>query len=191
MRKLCHSKFEGFIVDFEMGNEGVRLLASLPGLTSNRRAISFAVVDDESQSAAAFQVNATFVLQRPLSAAAVTRTFRAARSMMFRERRRDYRYPIEVRTFITSDGQEFLGNSVNISETGIALSAPSTLRIGARVQLRIELPRMIDPLLVPGEVCWSETDGRAGIHFLELPAKTLEQLQTWLSERMSELVPGW
>ncbi len=44
MRKLCHSKFEGLIVDFEFGDGGVRLLGNLPGLTSNRRAIAFAIV---------------------------------------------------------------------------------------------------------------------------------------------------
>lgn len=191
MRKLCHSKFEGLIADFELGAEGVRLLGNLPGLTSNRRAISFAIIDDESQAATAFRVHATFALQRPFSSPAVARTFRAARPMMFRERRRDYRYPIEARTFITAHGSEFLGNSVNISETGIALNSPTSLTIGGQVQLRIELPKLPEPLLVIGEVCWSEADGRSGIHFLELHAKTLEQLQLWLSERMSELVPGW
>jgi PilZ domain-containing protein len=191
MRKLCHSKFEGLIVDFEFGADGLRLLGNLPGLTSNRRAISFAIVADESDAAIAFRAHTTFVFQRPLAIAAVARTFRAAQPMMFRERRRDYRYPIEARTFISSDGSEFLSSSVNLSETGIALNSPSPLKVGAQVQLRIELPRMAEPLVVSGEVCWSDTNGRAGIHFLELRTKTLERLQQWLSERMSELVPGW
>jgi hypothetical protein len=191
MRKLCHSKFEGLVVDFELEHDGLRLLGNLPSLTSNRRAISFAIVADEGQAATAFRARATFVFQRPLAAPAVARTFRAARPMMFRERRRDYRYPIEVRTFIRAEGSEFQGNSINISETGIAVYSPSPLKIGAQVQLRIELPRMAAPLVVSGEVCWSEMNVRAGIHFVEPPAETLEQLQLWLSERMSELVPGW
>jgi CheY-like chemotaxis protein len=191
MRKLCHSKFEGLIVDFEFGDDGLRVLRNLPGLTSNRRAIAFAIVADESDAAIAFRAHATFVFQRPLAIAAVARTLRAAQPMMFRERRRDYRYPIEARTFINSDGSEFLGNSINLSETGIALNSPSPLKVGAQVQLRVDLPRMVEPLVVLGEVCWSDASGRAGIHFLELPIKTLVQLQLWLSERMSELVPGW
>ena len=191
MRKLCHSKFEGLIVDFELGDEGVRLLGSLSGLTSNRRAISFAIVNDENQSAAAFQAHATFVLQRPFSNTGIERTFRAARPMMFRERRRDYRYPIEVRTFIASGGSEFLGNSVNICETGIAVTSPTALKTGTQVRLRIELPKMAEPLMVTGEVCWCDADGRTGIHFLEVPTPTLDELQLWLHERMSELVPGW
>src|SRR6266851_7327684 len=55
MRKLCHSKFEGLIVDFELGDDGLRLLGRLSGLTSNRRAVSFAIVTDERQAASAFQ----------------------------------------------------------------------------------------------------------------------------------------
>src|SRR5260370_21272276 len=42
MRKLCHSKFEGLIVDFELGDDGLRLLGRLSSLPSNRRAVSFA-----------------------------------------------------------------------------------------------------------------------------------------------------
>jgi PilZ domain len=191
MRRLCHAKFEGLIVDFELGNEGVQLLGNLPGLTSNRRAISFAIVDDMNQSTAASLAHATFVLQRPFSETAITQTFRAARSMMFRERRRDYRYPIDVRTFVGSNESEHLGSSVNISETGIALKCAVDLKVGSLVHLRIELPQMLDPLAVSGEVCWSNGDGNCGIHFVEISPKTLGRLQGWLSERMSELVPDW
>src|SRR5712692_6904741 len=104
MRKLCQSKFEGLIVDFELGDDGLRLLGRLSGLTSNRRAVSFAIVTDERQAASAFQAPATFVLQRPFDTPVVVRTLRAARPMMFRERRRDYRYPIEVRMLIRAEG---------------------------------------------------------------------------------------
>ena len=109
---------------------------------------------------------------------------------MFRERRRGYRHAIEVRTLVKPQSSpEFWTNSVNISDTGMAVSALTLLSVGERVSLRIDLPEFSEPAHVSGEICWN-TNGRAGMRFVDAPAK-LERLQFWLSERMSELVPGW
>ena len=63
--------------------------------------------------------------------------------------------------------------------------------IGAKVQLRLELPGVPEPLNLSGEVRWNDPKGRAGILFREVPARVSLRLQTWLSERMAELVPGY
>jgi len=114
---------------------------------------------------------------------------RASYPLMFRERRRDYRYPIEMRTIIKLDNSELPASSINISETGIAVYSPTPLNIGAKVHLRLDLPCMAESLNMSGEVRWTDPQGRAGISFIEVPAALLERLQLWLSERMSELVP--
>ena len=190
MRKLCHVKFEGVMIDFELGKEALDLLGSLRGLTSNHRAVSSAIVDSDADARAA-QAHANFVLRCPLSTPDVVRTLRAAYPMMFRERRRDYRYPIAVKTFIKADSNsEFSGIAINISETGVAINSPAPLRVGATVHLRMDLPAMQDSLSVKGEVCWANPDGRTGVHFSDLPGSTAERLQCWLTERMSELIPA-
>jgi CheY-like chemotaxis protein len=189
-QRLCRAKFEGIVVDLEFGQQGLQLLDKLRGLTSHRHAISYAVVETEEHASAAFHAHANFVLKRPFVVASVLRTLRAAYPMMFRERRRGYRHSIEVRTLVQREGsQEFWTNSVNISETGIAIHSSTLLSVGETVRLRIELPELAEPALITGEICWN-TNGRAGMRFVDLPAK-LEPLQLWLSERMSELVPGW
>jgi DNA-binding response OmpR family regulator len=191
-RKLCRGKFEGIVVDLEYGEEAFQLLKKLRELTSHRHAISYAIAQTEEEVTSAFRAHANFVLQRPFSLPSVLRTLRAAYPMMFRERRRDYRYPIEVRTLVKTDtGPEFLAKSVNISETGMAFDSSAQIKPGEVVRLRIELPGLDEPLIASGEICWTNDNGRAGIRFAEISVKIAERLQLWLSERMSELVPGW
>jgi ActR/RegA family two-component response regulator len=187
-RKLCHRKFEGVIIDLELGDEALQLLKKLRDLTSHRHAISFAIVGNEIEDEK-YKTYATFVLHRPFSAPSVIRTLRASYPLMFRERRRDYRCPIEMRTLVRVDYKEFAASSINISETGMAIHSPSPLINGARVQLQLDLPGVIESLKIAGEVRWADPKGRAGIHFLEVPGAVSGRLQLWLSERMSALVP--
>jgi c-di-GMP-binding flagellar brake protein YcgR len=108
--------------------------------------------------------------------------------MMFRERRRYYRYPIAVPTFArTKDGSEFEATSINVSETGMCIQTSRPLASGEQLRLRIELPSLSEPFTTSGEVCWVDVNGRVGIRFSNVRQVT-ERLQHWLSERMSELV---
>ncbi len=190
MGKLCRAKFEGILIDFELGQEAHHLLESLRGLTSHRHAISFAIVEKDADAAAAFRAHANFTLRRPFSAPSVVRTFRASYPMMFREKRRYYRYPVAVRAYIASeDGPEFVADSLNISETGMAISSSATIKVGSKIRVKIELPDMPGPVLTSAEICWADTTGRAGLRFVDVNPELTERLQLWLLERMSEMVP--
>jgi response regulator RpfG family c-di-GMP phosphodiesterase len=188
-RKLCHCKFEGVIVDLELGDQGLQLLKKLRDLTSHRHAISFAIVASEIAAGIEYQAHVTFVLQRPFSVPAVISTLRAAYALMFRERRRDYRYPIEMRTMVTVGGAESPASSINISETGIAIQSFTPHAVGTKLQLRLDLPGVTPSLKLSGEVRWTDPKGRTGIHFVEVQGRVAERLQLWLGDRMTELVP--
>ena len=186
-RRLCRAKFEGVIVDCELGPEAFKFLKNLRDLTAHRHVVAYAIVDRDTDVAAAFSAHANFALWRPLSADDVGRTLRASYAMMFRERRRYYRYPIAVPARVrTESGLEFEATSINISETGICIQSSRPLVSGNQLHLRIELPGLSPPFTTAGEVCWGDVNGRVGIRFLNV--RNLESLQQWLSERMSELV---
>ncbi len=191
IRRLCRAKFEGVMIDFELGHEACHLLEKLRELTAHRHAISFAVVEKEEDAIAAFRAHANFTLQRPFSPSTVVRTLRASYPMMFREKRRYYRYPIVVRTHITTESDpEFVAESLNISETGMAVNLSATIRPGTKVRLKVDLPGWPESLLTSGEICWTDGNGRAGLRFLDVNSKLAERLQLWLLERMSELLPA-
>jgi len=136
----------------------------------------------------AFRAHANFVLQSPFSVSSATRVFRAALPLMIRERRRYYRHPIKVPALLRqTEKPEVLVNSINISETGMAVSTPLELTVGERIFLRIDLPKFGEPFTAGAEICWSAND-RVGMRFVEVPVRLAERLQIWLSDRISELV---
>lgn len=188
-RRLCRAKFEGIIVDCELGQEALTFLKKLRGLTAHRHVVAYAIADDHNHVPADFRAHANFVFGRPLAVAEIGRTFRASYAMMFRERRRYYRYPIAVSTCVrTESGSEFPATSINISETGICIQTSRALKPGDQLRLRVELPNLLEPFTTSGEVCWADTNGRVGIRFLNVRQNLGERLQQWLSERMSELM---
>ena len=185
IRELCRRKFEAVFVDLSMGDKGVQLLKKLRDLTSNKHAISFAIVDGDQHAAAGFRAHANFVLHLPFSAGLTERVLRAAFPLMHREARRYYRYQIEVRTFVKRVQEpEFLAISANISETGMAVITPNPLSPGERVVLRVELPGYGEHFIARAEVCWNG-NGRAGLRFVNMPPNSVERLNGWIAERMS------
>jgi DNA-binding NarL/FixJ family response regulator len=193
IRELCRRKFEAVLVDLSMGDTGVQLLKKLRDLTSNKHAISFAIVDGDEHAVVGFRAHANFVLQSPFSAGSATRVLRAAFPLMYREARRYYRHQIAVRTFVKRVQEpEYLATSANISETGMAILTPYPLLPGERVSLRVELPGLEAQFSARAEVCWNG-NGRAGLRFVNLPTKSSECLKAWIAERSSgktNLIPS-
>jgi DNA-binding NarL/FixJ family response regulator len=185
IRELCRRKFEAVFVDLSMGDTGVQLLKKLRDLTSNKHAISFAIVEGDQHAATGFRAHANFVLKLPFSAGSTERVLRAAFPLMHREARRYYRHQIEVRTFVKRVQEpEFPATSANISETGMAVMTSIPLSPGERVSVRVELPGFGGEFTVRAEVCWNG-NGRAGLRFVNMAPNSVECLKTWIAERVS------
>ena len=190
MRKLCHTKFEGVIVDLNEKEPALEFLRKLRGLTSHKAAVTCAILNSGHERGDAFQAGANFVLERPLSSSSLVRTLKAAYPLMVRERRRYFRCPMQVSTFVTvGSGPEFTATSVNISEGGIAISSPTPVQVGDNIELRVQLPGTSESLTLSGEVCWTDATGRSGIHFSNLASNVSQALQFWLSEQLEQMMP--
>ncbi|HYL16222.1 MAG TPA: PilZ domain-containing protein [Terriglobales bacterium] len=191
MRKLCHSKYEAVLVDLNDKEEALDFLTKVRGLTSHKAAVTCAIVNFSHQRVAAFQAGANFVLERPLSSSSVFRTLKAAYPLMVRERRRYFRCPVQIPTFVSiGSALEFAATSVNISEGGIAINSPTKIQVGDKLKLRLQLPGSSESLTLPGEVCWTDATGRAGIQFSNRASYVLPALQSWLAERLEDLMPA-
>ena len=189
-RHLCNSKFEGIVVDLHLGDEALDLLKSLPDFTSNKGAVSCAILSEAHQKASAFQAGANFVLDRPLDKDTALRTVRAAYPMMVRERRRYFRCPVQTTTFVSSNSHpEFQATSVNLSEAGMAILSPVELKVGQRLHIRLRMPGKNDFVDLTAEVCWADPSGRAGVQFMEISRAVAESLASWLLQRLEEMMP--
>jgi CheY-like chemotaxis protein len=185
--KLCHSKFDGIIVDFHDKAEALELLKKQREMTSYKSAVVIAILNNSDEMPSAFRAGASFVLVRPLSPTVLMRTLKASYPLMVRERRRSFRCPVQIPICISAGSRpEFMATSANISEGGMALTTTLALQVGERVDLRLTLPGLQETARINAEVCWSDNAGRVGMEFVQVPRAVKEQLVAWLADRLGE-----
>ena len=107
--KLCHSKFDGVIVDFHDRAEALELLKKQREMTSYKSAVAIALLKNSDEMPSAFRAGASFVLVRPLSPTVLMRTLKASYPLMVRERRRSFRCPLQIPIFVSAGSRpEFM-----------------------------------------------------------------------------------
>lgn len=89
----------------------------------------------------------------------------------------------------SSTHSDFVANSINISEGGIALISSVILHVGERLTLKLTLPDTASAARINCEVCWADETGRVGLEFVQVPTTVAEQLQSWLGDRLEECLP--
>jgi GAF domain/PilZ domain/Sel1 repeat len=73
-----------------------------------------------------------------------------------------------------------LSEILDISEAGMSIQTSSPLPAECDLSLCLDLSEAKAQIWTRGQVVWSDTSGRAGIRFAQLPGHSLEQLKEWL-----------
>ena len=102
-----------------------------------------------------------------------------------RERRRAVRNAVNTPAYASLNGSAQavsleLCEILNISESGTCIQAPEPMKVNRLLPLALDLSETGDRIYTIGHVVWSESSGRAGIRFPELPENSLLQLQRWM-----------
>src|SRR5437016_5726649 len=126
VQQLTRNRFEAVIVDCSDTELAGRVLKSARLAPCNRRAVALAIVDANMPLRTAFEMGAHFVLYKPVSAERAKSSFRAARALMKRERRRNTRIGIELTVALNNHQTGFSQRVVttDLSEGGMAVQLP-------------------------------------------------------------------
>jgi Tfp pilus assembly protein PilZ len=109
---------------------------------------------------------------------------------MVREKKRCFRYPLQVPTHISIGSRpELVATSANISEGGLAITSAPALQVGEKVVLGLTLPGAQTAAKIKAEVCWHDDSGRAGMEFTLVSNSFKEELTSWLADRLTGPVP--
>jgi GAF domain/PilZ domain/Sel1 repeat len=113
--------------------------------------------------------------------AAITSEFRTSNL----NRRRRVRHKIQTPAYATFTAEATapmldLYEIVDISEEGVSIQCPSPLEKDRLIQLCLDLAECPEQILTTGKVIWSNTSGRVGLHFADLPPESLFRLREWL-----------
>jgi len=187
---LFSEKFDAVIVDCDDLQDGVQVLKELRKSPSNRSSVAFAILNGTTTAHKAFELGATFVLQKPVTPLNAMRCFSAGLGLMIRERRRYYRCHIELPVVLTLErNREIRATTSNVSESGLALRSSEALLEGASIKLFFTLPENRSTIEAKAECVWANPNGLAGLRFLEMSKQARRELDTWLEEEIIKADP--
>lgn len=175
-------RYEAIIVDITV--PGAReLLSEMRADASTRCAVLFALADGKAGMRDAFQLGATFVLEKPLSLDRSLRCFRAAYGLIIGERRRYFRHRVTLPvTVLRSGSEQATGYSIDLSSGGMLMEIATPMPENAEVKVHFGVPGG-GKMVVACEVIWSK-DGKAGLRFLRYSKDSKESLANWLGTQM-------
>ena len=189
IHKLTRQRYEAIIVDCANGLAASQVLRSARTAPCNKRAVAVAILDPQENTHGTFDFGAHFTLYKPLTNERAKTSFRAARALMKRERRRNTRIPVEIPVVLAaSDGgsRQRIVTS-DLSEGGIAVRPAPPARSAGPMSVAFTLPGSGYKIECLGEVAWTNSTQQAGVRFVELAAEASAQIKTWLDSYAPDL----
>ena len=182
IRHLTRQRFEAVIVDCADPETAAEVLKSLRVAPGNKRAVAVAIIGGQTGLRAAFEMGAHFVLYKPVSMERAKVSFRAAHSLMKRERRRNLRIPIQIPVNF-SKGQRAM--TIDLSEGGLAVQVPFRT-IQGDLRLSFTIPDSNTQITTNAQVAWESNNGQTGVRFVDLPSESRQHLKAWLNRNAPE-----
>lgn len=180
---LSSEKFDAVIIDCDDLYGGLDVLQSLRRSPSNKNSVSFAILNGKTTTHQAFELGAQFVMQKPISQLGATRCVGAALGFMERERRRYFRYPVEMPVVVAFGRQELKLTAMNLSDGGLALRLRGKLPKSGITRVSFTPPGAHACVDAKAEIAWIDGTSSAGIRFVELSLASRQKLGRWLAEQ--------
>src|SRR5579864_4528435 len=186
---LSRKKFDVVIVDCAGGPKSAEILKSVRWLPSNNKAVVVAVAGGGASMREAFASGADFVLSKPVQQEQATRTLWAAYGAMLRERRRYFRHRLDVPAEVQLEsGEKTPARTLNVSESGLAISINLKMRAGQKIWFGFTLPDTSLLISGSGQIVWADARGQIGLHFEEVKPQALQELKNWLALKFLDQV---
>jgi CheY-like chemotaxis protein len=188
LRQLTRERFEAIIVDCA-GEGAEAVLRSARTAPCNKRAVAVAILDHEIGLRSAFDIGAHFILYKPVSPERARSSFRAARALMKKERRRNARVAVRIPVEMTSRESKIRlkVNTTDVGEGGLAVKLPKKIKPHGRWQLAFTLPGTASALEIGAEFAWEGTGTQVGLRFTEHSREVARQLREWLSRNSPDI----
>ncbi|HMK23128.1 MAG TPA: PilZ domain-containing protein [Terriglobales bacterium] len=188
IHKLTRQRFESIIIDCTDLKVATSVLKSARSAPCNKRAIAVAIMDGHNGLRSAFDMGAHFVLYKPVSTERARASFRAARALMKRERRRNTRVPVQLSVTLNNPQTGFQQTvpTTDLSEGGMAVQLGKKYKDPGPWLAQFTLPGADKVIEVSAEVAWHNPGGQVGIRFVQLQVDIAHDLRHWLNQHSPE-----
>src|SRR4030081_2482159 len=185
--KLAQHTFEAVIIDCD-DERSFGLLKSVRSGQQNRKPVAIAIIDARTNLQTAFKLGANFVVYKPISTEKAKSSFRAARALLKRERRRSVRLEVNIPAYFRfQDGEGEQASISGLSEGGLSVRlANSPGKKSGLIAFSFALPDSTTVIEATGMIAWQDSRSRAGIQFATLSEASQHSLKEWLGLQSGE-----
>jgi CheY-like chemotaxis protein len=178
---LAQTRFDTVVVDCEDEASAIATLQRVRASAGKAPVLTVAVVEKESGMRQLFAEGVKFVLYKPVSEERASSSFRAARSLIKSERRRNHRVSLQASaTLDYANIENVSATLIDLSDEGTALQSDRHLPTDCRVYFQFALPGHNSHIRLSGEVVWRDANGRVGMRFVSVPSSSRRVLSNWL-----------
>jgi hypothetical protein len=111
---------------------------------------------------------------------------RATQGAMEHERRRTRRVPIQSRVRLTMGDEELIGETVDVSMSGVLVRSAHVVPVGSSLRMSLQLSQRMRPIMASGSVVRILGGNQMGIQLHQLAVPDSERLQ----EILLPLIPA-
>jgi CheY-like chemotaxis protein len=186
-KELARRSFGAVIIDCK-DDRSFGLLKSMRSGQHNRKSMAIAIIEARTNLQAAFKLGANFVVFKPISTEKAKSSFRAARALMKRERRRSVRLPVNIPAYFrfhNGDGEQVSISTLSEGGMSVRFSGSPGKRSGP-IGFSFALPDTTTVIEATGTIAWQDARHHAGIQFAMLPDVSYQSLKEWLQLQSGE-----
>jgi CheY-like chemotaxis protein len=186
-KELAQRSFGAVIIDCK-DERSFGLLKSVRSGQHNSKSMAIAIIEARTNLQAAFKLGANFVVFKPISTEKAKSSFRAARALMKRERRRSVRLQVNIAAYFRFQNGEGEQASIStLSEGGMSVRfAGSSGKKSGSIGFSFALPDTTTVIEASGTIAWQDARNRAGIQFATVSDASLQSLKEWLHLQSGE-----
>jgi len=185
VERLAQGTTSAVVVDYDVehATELLKLMRqNYPGAC-----VALAMVKGLASIQAAYDMGANFVLIKPVSPDAASRSLTEATALVQRMLRRPSRLVVPTLAYVNFEGGQDPAIILDISEGGMAIQALQRVESNGPLRLRFDLPGWLQTMNLAAEIVWTDSSGRAGLHFRDLSEDDRRCLQDWVRIHGSSL----
>jgi len=188
-QKLAERRYDAVIVDLEDQSAAESILEQVRQSQISKNAVTISLLDDKSLVRRAFGMGANFILYKPVAEEPTRASLRAAIALLKRERRRSFRVPVQLPVTLSWHGApEVEGIMLDLSENGMDVLSAQPLQQSQALHVHFSLPDL-SQIGATGQVAWANSNGQAGVEFVDFPDGQKQIVQDWLSANAPEGPP--
>jgi CheY-like chemotaxis protein len=183
VKAVNQEKFDGIFLDLEMPNlHGFELAQRIRQSSWNKLTPIVIVTgrDERDTMQQAFATGATFFLQKPVDRHKLSGLFRTVRGILFENRRRAARVPMQTEVTGSAGQRTFRGRTWNLSQAGMQLEVED-LKPKETIRVSFQLPSSTVTIEASATVVWVKED-RQGIQFTRMSDSNKEEIRSFICQ---------